>query len=139
MMHSFWSGHIILSQCLPTVTQFPPVTQFPHENFQILKRADKVSFHQNISFKMKKLQTYISFGSKNRKLMLMLFIVLFSVVTSFSNFQATFLMISPKLFGICTSNFTTKVRKIWQNFWYQNQSRFEKNWGDDVVDHVRHF
>ncbi len=61
--------------------------------------------------------------------MLMLFIVLFSVVTTFSNFQATFPLISPKLFGIYTSNFTTKVRKIWQNFWYQNQSRFEKKWG----------
>ncbi len=71
--------------------------------------------------------------------MLMLFIVIFSVVTMFSNFQATFLLISPKVFGICTSNFTTKVRKIWQNFWYQNQSRFEIYLGDDVVDHVRHF
>ncbi len=59
----------------------------------------------------------------------MLFIVLFSVVTMFSNFQATFLLISPKVFGICTPNFTTRVRKIWLNFWYQNHSGFEKNWG----------
>ncbi len=44
--------------------------------------------------------------------MLMLFIVLFSVVTTFSNFQATFPMISPKLFEIFTPNFKTKVRKI---------------------------
>ncbi len=69
--------------------------------------------------------------------MLMLFIVLFSVVTTFSNFQATFPLISPKVFGIFTPNFTTKVRKL--NFWYQNQGGFEQNWGDDVVDHVRHF
>ncbi len=71
--------------------------------------------------------------------MLMLFIVLFSVVTTFSNFQATFPLISPKVCGIFTSNFTTKVRKILLNFWYQNQGGFEKKWGDDVMDHVRHF
>ena len=70
----------------------------------------------------------------------MLFIVLFSVhvVTTFSNFQATFLLISTKVFGIFTPNVTTKVRKICLNFWYQNHSGFEK-FGDDVVDHVRHF
>ncbi len=42
--------------------------------------------------------------------MLMVFIVLFSVVSMFSNFQAPFLVISPKVFGILTPNFTTKVR-----------------------------
>ncbi len=41
----------------------------------------------------------------------MLFIVVFSVVTTFSNFQATFPLISPKVFGMCTPNFTTKVQK----------------------------
>ncbi len=73
--------------------------------------------------------------------MLMLFIVLFSVVTTFSNFQATFPLISPKVCGIFTSNFTIKVRKILLNFWYQNQSGVLKKLGggDDVVDHVRHF
>ncbi len=35
----------------------------------------------------------------------MLFIVLFSVVTTFSNFQATFRLISPKTFGMLTPNF----------------------------------
>ncbi len=48
----------------------------------------------------------------------MLFIVLFSVLTTFSNFQATFSLITPKVFGIFTPNFTTKVRKIWLNFWW---------------------
>ncbi len=47
--------------------------------------------------------------------MLMLFIVLFSVVTTFSNFKATFPLISPEVFGVLTPNFTTKVRNI--NFW----------------------
>ncbi len=69
----------------------------------------------------------------------MLFIVLFCVVTTFSNFQATFLLISSKVFGIFTPNFKIKVRKIWQNFWYQNHRGVEKKLGDDVVDHVRHF
>ncbi len=69
----------------------------------------------------------------------MLFTILFSVVTTFSNFQATFPLISPEVFGIFTLNFTTKVRKICLKFWYQNQGGFEKIWGDDVVDHVRHF
>ncbi len=69
----------------------------------------------------------------------MLFIVLFCVVTTFSNFQATFPLISPKVFGIFTPNFKIKVRKIWQNFWYQNHRGFEKKLGDDVADHVRHF
>ena len=67
----------------------------------------------------------------------MLFIVLFSVVTTFSNIQATFPLIAPKV--LFTPNFTTKFRKIWLNFWYQNHSGFEKFFGDDVVDHVRHF
>ena len=40
--------------------------------------------------------------------MLILFIVLFSVVTTLSNFLATFLLISPKIFEIFTPNFTTK-------------------------------
>ena len=52
---------------------------------------------------------------------LCMFFVLFSVVTTFSYFQATFLLISPEVFGILTPNFTTKVRKMWLNFWYQNQ------------------
>ena len=61
----------------------------------------------------------------------MLFIVLFSVVNMFSNFPAILLLISPEVFGIHTPNFTTKVRKIWLNIWYQNQSDFEKKkkWG----------
>ncbi len=61
--------------------------------------------------------------------MFMLFIVLFSVVTTFSNFQATFRLIAPKVFGIFTPNFTIKVRKILLNFWYQNHSGLEKFWG----------
>ncbi len=62
-------------------------------------------------------------------MLFIVFLVLFSVVTTFSNFQATFPLISPILFGIFTPNFTTKVRKIWLNFWYQNRSGFVKNWG----------
>ena len=104
-----------------------------HDSFQkliLLKLADKISFHLNISSKMKKLQTRISFGSNRRKWCLCyLLFNLVCMVTMFSNFQATFLLNCPKLFGISTSNSATKVRKIWQNFWYQNQSRFEKNWG----------
>ncbi len=57
----------------------------------------------------------------------MLLIVLFSVVTTFSSFQASFPLISPTVFGILTPNFSTKVGKILLNFWYQNQSGFEKN------------
>ena len=54
----------------------------------------------------------------------------FSVVTAmFSNFQATFPLISPEVFGIVTPNFTTKVRKIWLNFWNQNQSGLKENSG----------
>ena len=49
---------------------------------------------------------------------------LFSVVTTFSNFQATFWLISPKVFEIFTPK--PKVRKIRLNFWYQNHSGFEK-------------
>ncbi len=55
--------------------------------------------------------------------------MLFSVVTAFSNFQATFPLISSKVFGKFTPNYTTKVRKIWQNLWYQNHSGCEKNFG----------
>ncbi len=43
--------------------------------------------------------------------MLILFIVIFSVVTMFSNFQSKFLLISPEVFGIFIPNSTTKVRK----------------------------
>ena len=46
----------------------------------------------------------------------MLFIVLFSVVTTFSNVQATPPLISPKVFGILTPNFSTKVRKYDKTF-----------------------
>ncbi len=56
----------------------------------------------------------------------MLFIVLFSVVNTLSNFQATFPSISLKVFRILIPNFTTKVRKLWLNLWYQNHSGFEK-------------
>ena len=41
----------------------------------------------------------------------MLFIVLFSVATTFSIFQATFPLISPKVFGMLTPNFSTKSQK----------------------------
>ncbi len=59
--------------------------------------------------------------------MLILFIVLFSVVTTLSNFQVTFPLISPKVFGILTPNFTTKVRKInGLTFGNKNQSGFGK-------------
>ncbi len=78
---------------------------------------------------MKKLQTCILFRSNRKKLCLCLFIVLFSEVTTLSNFQATFPLISPEAFGKFTPNFTTKVRKIRLNFWYQNHSGFEKNGG----------
>ena len=62
----------------------------------------------------------------------MLFIVLFGVLTTFSNyFQATFPLISNKVFKILTPNFTIRFRKMWINFWYQNQSGFEKRMGDD--------
>ena len=72
--------------------------------------------------------------------MLLLFIVSFSVATTFSNFQATFLLISPKIFGILTPYVTTKVRKTGLNFRYQNQSGFEKNGGlGDVVNHAKEF
>ncbi len=113
-----------------------------HENFEkliLLKLPDNVSFHLNISATMKKLQTCISIRSNKRKMCLCYLLFIFSVVTTFSNFQATFPLISPKVFGIFTLNCTTKVWKILLNFWYQNHSGFEKNWGDDVVDHVRHF
>ena len=68
----------------------------------------------------------------------MLFVALFSVVTMFSNIQATFLLIFPKVFGILTKCLH-KSQKNMTNFWYQNQSGFENKWGHDVVDHVRHF
>ena len=60
----------------------------------------------------------------------MLFIVLLSVVTTstLSNFQATFLLISPKLHGIFAPIFNNR-QKTWLNFWYQNQNMFEKNGG----------
>ncbi len=68
----------------------------------------------------------------------MLFIVLFSVVTMFANFQATFPLISPKVFGILTPNFTTKVRKYDLTFDTKITVGLKKM-GDDVMDHVRHF
>ena len=46
----------------------------------------------------------------------MLFIVLFSVVTTFSTFQATFLLISPEVFGILTPNFSTSQIKYDKTF-----------------------
>ena len=63
----------------------------------------------------------------------MLFIVLFSVVTTFSYFQATFLLkyleysrqISPQKYD---KTLGTKIRVGLKKFG-----------GDDVVDHVRHF
>ena len=69
-----------------------------------------------------------------------LFIVLFSLMTTFSNFQATSSLSSPNIFEILTPKFTTKVRKIWLNFWYKTIVGLKKiEGGDDVVDHVRHF
>ena len=68
----------------------------------------------------------------------MLFIVLYTVVTTFPNFQATFHLICPKIFEIFTPNFTTKVRKILLNLC----TKITVGWKyflDDVVDHVRHF
>ncbi len=70
--------------------------------------------------------------------MLMLFIILFNVVTTFSNFQVTFLLISPEVFGILTPTFSTKVRKM-TKLLVPKSEWVEKIWGDDVVDHVRHF
>ena len=69
----------------------------------LAKLADKVGFHLYISSTMKKMRTCISFKSSTckRKLCLCLFIVLFSVVTTFL----------PKVFGILTPNFTTKSEK----------------------------
>ncbi len=68
----------------------------------------------------------------------MLFIVLFSVVTTFSYFQATFPLISSKLFGICTSNFTTNSEKYDKTFGTNIRVGLKQNLGNDVVDHVRH-
>ena len=95
-----------------------------HENFEkllLLKLVDKVSFHLNISPTMEKMQTCISFGS--------IYLLFYLVWWPRFIFQATFLLIFPKLFGIFTLKFTTKVRKIWLNFWYQNHNGFWKNWG----------
>ena len=75
---------------------------------------------------MKKMETSVSFRSNRRKLHLCYLLFYYSVLTMFSHFQATYLLISPKVFGILTANLSTKVRKKWQNFWYQNQSGFEK-------------
>ena len=87
---------------------------FRHENVDKLilhKFADKVGFHLNISSTMKKNAKLVS-RLDCAYVIYCLFIVLFSVVTTFSNFQASFPLISPKVFGIFTPNFTTKVRKI---------------------------
>ncbi len=65
----------------------------------------------------------------------MLFIVLFSVVTTFSSFQATFLLI-PNESGIRTPNFSPKVKNIWQNF--GTKIKVKKILGDNAVDHIRH-
>ncbi len=70
----------------------------------------------------------------------MLFVVIFSVVTTFSNFQATFPLISPKVFGILTSNFATKSEKYDLIFGTKIRVGL-KNWmgrgKNDVEDHVR--
>ncbi len=69
--------------------------------------------------------------------MLMLFIVLLGVVTKFSNCQTTFPLIFPRVFGIFTPNFSTKVTKNMTKLLVP-KSGLEKKIGGDVVDHVRH-
>ncbi len=74
----------------------------------------------------------------------MLFIVICFIVCwprFLLNLQATFPLISPKVFGILTPNFTTNVRKMWQTFDTKIRMGLKKKWGggDDVVDHVKHF
>ncbi len=60
----------------------------------------------------------------------MIFIVLFKVVNTFSNLQATFPLIffSSINFGILTLKFHHKSQKNMTKLWYQNQSGFEENW-----------
>ncbi len=112
-----------------------------HENFEKLnlaiELADKVIFHLNISSTMQKTKQTCKLVSRldvyRRKLC---FFVLFRVMTTVCNFQATFPLISPKVFGIVlTPNFATEVRKIGLYFWYQNQTGFEIICENDVVDH----
>ncbi len=70
----------------------------------------------------------------------MLFIVLFSMVTTFSNFQATFLLISlPKYLEYSHQISPQKSGKYDLTFSTKIRVGLQKNRGDDVVDHVRHF
>ncbi len=59
---------------------------------------------------MEKMETCISFRTNRRKLCL--FYLLFSVVTTFSNFQATYPLISPEVLEIFTPNSAQNSEKI---------------------------
>ncbi len=103
-----------------------------HENFEkliLVKLVDKVSFHLNITSTVKRLQTCILFISNSRNCAYVIYCLNYLVwwprflisKQHFHWFLLKYLEFTP--------NFTTKVTKIWLNFWYQNHSGYEKNWG----------
>ena len=49
-----------------------------------------------------------------------------------------FIDFSQTTWNFCTQFHHVHEKNMTQLFWYQNHSMFEKIWGDDVVDHVRH-
>ncbi len=85
-------------------------------------------------------QTCISFRSKQEKIVLMLFIVLFSMVTTFSKHHYHWFLL--KVFGIlmCTKFHQKSLKNMTITFGRLTKIRvaLKKNWGDDVVNHVRH-
>ena len=103
-----------------------------HENFEkliLLKLADKVSFHLNISSTVKKIETCIWFRIGENCAYLLFYLVWWPRFLISKQYFCWFFL--KYLEHIFTTNFSTKVRKIWLNFWYQNQNEFEKNWRDE--------
>ncbi len=98
-----------------------------HEYFEkliLLKLADKVSVHLNISSTMRKMQSCLSFRSNRRKLCLCY--LLFYLV-----WWPCFLISKQHFcwFLLKYLEHPHQVRKIWLNVWYQNHIGFEKNLG----------
>ncbi len=111
-----------------------PDMKILREKIILLKFVDKVSFH--LSHPQSKSCKFVSRLEVNGWKLYAYFIYCFhSVVTTFSNFQATSLpLVYPKVFGIFTPNFTTKLRKIWLNFSYTKIKVGWKKWGGDYVN-----
>ena len=85
---------------------------------------------------MKKLQTCILFRSTRRKLCLCYLLFYFSVVTMFSNFQAKFPLISPKILEYSHKISPQKSEKYYLTLGTKSEG-FEQNWGaGEIMSHT---